>query len=215
MAEDFDLKRLERKAYLSYHQDGLLDIGLGLFILAWGIGMATGMAWMAGILAATGISIYAGAKKAITVPRAGLVQFSPERVRKEKKEKSFFVGFFTVSAALGIMMFMLVTSIIRGEFGGSSGLLARGLEAFIMAPMGLIGAAGLVALGYWKEIRRYYGYAILLMLAVALGPLMDIPHPVYVSTAGSVITLAGLFILMRFLKTYPPADKKETTHVND
>ncbi|UCH10544.1 MAG: hypothetical protein JSU61_01215 [Fidelibacterota bacterium] len=214
MAQDIDLKLLERKAYLSYHQDGLLDIGLGLFILAIGIGMATGMAWMAGILAATGISVYAGAKRAITIPRAGRVQFSPERVRKEKKEKSFFVGFFTVSAILGLMMFVLVTGIIRGEFGGSSGILARGLEAFIMAPLGLVGAVGLAALGYWKQINRYYYYAVLLMLAVSMGPLLDVPHPVYVSVPGGVIALVGLVMLVRFVKVYPRENREDASHAD-
>jgi NADH:ubiquinone oxidoreductase subunit 6 (subunit J) len=214
MPEDIDLKQLERKAYLSYHQDGLLDIGLGLFILAWGVGMATDMAWMAGILAATGISIYAGAKKVITIPRVGLVQFGPERVRKEKKEKSFFVLFFTVTAILGIMMFALVSSIIRGEFGGSSGMLARSLESFVMAPLGLIGAVALIALGYWKELRRFYVYAALLFLAVSIGPLLKIAPPVYTSMAGGVITLAGLVMLVRFLQTYPLVNREAMSHVD-
>ncbi len=37
MSQDDDFKKLERQAYLTYHQDGLLDIAFGLSIL--GIGL--------------------------------------------------------------------------------------------------------------------------------------------------------------------------------
>ncbi len=215
MTEEVNLKELERKAYLSYHQDGLLDIGLGLFILAIGIGWATGMAWLAGVLAATGFSTFAGAKKVLTIPRLGLVQFGPERIRREKKEKSFFLLFFTVTAVLGGMMFMLVTSIYRGEFGGTSGVLARTLEAMIMAPIGLIGALAMAALAYWRQLTRYYYYALLLFLAVSVGPLLGIAHLVYTTAAGAVITVAGLVLLVRFLLAYPLKDRKEISHVDN
>ena len=215
MTEELNLQDLERKAWLFYHQDGLLDIGLGLFILAIGIGFGTGMFWLAGILAAVGLSSYAGAKKALTVPRVGLVQFGPERVSWEKKEKSFFVIFFTISAGLGMMMLLLVTSIHRGEFGGTSGVLARTLEAMIMAPIGFIGALGLVALGWWRQLTRYYVYAALIFLAVTVGPLMGIAHTVYTSAAGAAITVAGIVLLIRFLLAHPLEDQKEIGYVDD
>jgi hypothetical protein len=215
MTEEINLKELERKAWLTYHQDGLLDIGIGLCILAVGIGFATGMAWLAGVLAATGFSTFAGAKRAFIIPRVGLVQFGPERIKREKKEKSFFLLFFTVTAVLGMMMFMLVTSIFKGGFGGTSGVLARTLEAMIMAPIGLIGALAMVALGYWKQLTRYYYYAVLLFLAVSAGPWLGITHPVYTSAAGAVITVAGLVLLVRFMTTYPLKDQEEISHVDD
>ena len=34
MSDKINLKALERKAYLIYHEDGLLDIGIGA-VLAW------------------------------------------------------------------------------------------------------------------------------------------------------------------------------------
>ena len=37
MVNKIDLKEIERKAYLSYHQDGLLDIFIGMFIFAFGL----------------------------------------------------------------------------------------------------------------------------------------------------------------------------------
>ena len=36
MAERVDLRSLERKAYLTYHQDGIVDIFIGLAIAVFG-----------------------------------------------------------------------------------------------------------------------------------------------------------------------------------
>jgi len=33
MEQKINLKELERKAFISYHQDGLVDIGLGIILL--------------------------------------------------------------------------------------------------------------------------------------------------------------------------------------
>ena len=33
MDQKINLKQLERKAFISYHQDGLLDIGIGMILL--------------------------------------------------------------------------------------------------------------------------------------------------------------------------------------
>lgn len=215
MTEELNLKELERQAWLSYHQDGLLDIGIGLFILAIGIGFTTSLFWLAGALFAAGVSTYAAAKRALTVPRLGLVQFGPDRIRREKREKSFFVLFFSVSAFLGLMMFLLVTSMYRGGFGGTAGPLARTLEAMIMAPIGFIGALAMVALGYWKQITRYYTYAALVFLAVTVGPLAGIDHPIYVTAAGAVILVSGLAHLVRFLRMYPVKGGEELEHGGD
>ena len=39
MTPDIDLKKLEKKAYLYFHQDGILDILIGFIILVFGIEM--------------------------------------------------------------------------------------------------------------------------------------------------------------------------------
>ncbi len=203
MNPETDLKALERKAYLSYHNDGLLDIGLGLLILSVGIGWLCGMPWLAGILFAVGISSYAGAKKAITIPRLGLVRFGPARRKRQKRETSFFMMYFTLTALLGVVMFLVVININR-----SPGGFGRILEKFIMAPYSILVAIAFACLAYWKQIPRYYIYAIMLLIAVIAGPLLGIYHGIYFSTPGVVITMVGLYLLIRFLKTYPLVEKE-------
>ena len=42
MSQDKELKDLARKAYISYHQDGIIDILLGIGILGFGLMLLTG-----------------------------------------------------------------------------------------------------------------------------------------------------------------------------
>ncbi|UCH61677.1 MAG: hypothetical protein JSU77_07615 [Fidelibacterota bacterium] len=197
MTHPIDLKTLERKAYLSYHQDGLLDLGLGMLVLAVGIGWVVGIPWLMGVLLAIGVSSYPAAKKMITIPRVGLVRFSPDRQRREKRTISFFVTYFTFTVLLGVAMFFLVIAVNRNPNG-----FGRLLEKFIMAPFGLLVAIALAALAYWKQVSRFYLYAALLLLGVFGGPLLGINHAIYFSAPGIVMLLVGLYLLIRFLQTY-------------
>ncbi len=92
------LKELEKKAFTSYHQDGLLDIFLGIGIIVFGLGMATDQFYFGSIMPAILFPLWAAAKKAITIPRIGLVNFSPERKIRIKIEVLFlsYCASFTV-----------------------------------------------------------------------------------------------------------------------
>lgn len=203
MVPEIDLKALERKAYLSYHNDGLLDLGLGLPILAVGIGWAVGMPWLAGVFFAVGVSSYAAAKKILTIPRLGLVHFGPDRRRRQKREIFFFMIYFTFTALLGVVMFFLVSAVNRNPDG-----FGRMLEKFIMAPPGILLAIALAALAFWKQVSRFYLHAAVLLLAVFGGPLLGIDRAVYFSAPGVVNLSAGLYLLIRFLRTYPLPEKE-------
>ena len=84
MSKSGRLHDIERKAFTSYHGDGLLDICIGSVILFlalitmwfpeyWFFLIAGVMIW---------VSLYAGAKKTITFPRLGYVEFSSIRRRR-------------------------------------------------------------------------------------------------------------------------------------
>ena len=199
MARNIDLKAIERKAYLSYHQDGLLEIFIGFFIAIFGLGMTTGLAYMGGIWAAVGIPIWASVKKAVTLPRMGFVDFGEERKRKVRKEKLFFVLFFTVTLVLGVGMFFL--------FQGGSVQIREQMHRFPMAPLGLIVAVGLASLTYWRGMRRFLVFAGAVLIAVFAGPALGIPHPVYFALPGVLMLCSGLVLLFRFLRRYPKPEE--------
>jgi hypothetical protein len=202
MTPEMNLKELERKAWTAYFDDGILDITVGLFILAFGIGMTThysglaAFAWMV-------IFFFAAAKKSITFPRVGLVKFSPEREERMKKETSFFVIFFSITALIGLAFFLVLSAGIPQSVKTLVGEMA-------LVGYQLIIAAGICLVGYWKQIRRFYGYTGFLLIAIVAGMLFDIPgvNPLAImryqfTATGVIILLTGLFVLARFFKRYP------------
>ena len=84
MSEKVDLKAIERKAYLSYFEDGLWDMVVGLFILCFGIDMATGSPSSSFVLPSVMLVGWA-IKKSITYPRIGYVRFAPARRLRIRK----------------------------------------------------------------------------------------------------------------------------------
>ena len=208
MTQEMNLKEMERKAWTAYFDDGLLDITAGLFVLAFGIGMTTrytyltALSWMV-------IFFFAAAKKSITVPRAGLVKFSPERERRMKKETLFYVVFFTITAFIGLGFFIAMAIGIPQSVKTIVGELA-------LVTYELIIAAGLCFVAYWKQIKRFYAYAGITLVVIVVGLFIDMPevNPLTIIgyqffAAGIIILFTGLFVLARFLRRYPNREGEE------
>jgi hypothetical protein len=208
MTQEMNLKEMERKTWTAYFDDGILDITAGLFVLAFGIGMTTrytyltALSWMV-------IFLFAAAKKSITVPRAGLVKFSPERERRMKKETLFYVVFFTITAFIGLGFFIAMAIGIPQSVKTIVGELA-------LVTYELIIAAGLCFVAYWKQIKRFYAYAGITLVIIVVGLFIDMPevNPLTITgyqffTTGIIILFTGLFVLARFLRRYPNREGEE------
>lgn len=195
MSDKINLKEIEKKAYLSYHQDGLLDLFLGIAIILFGFGMATDQAYIGGIMPAIFFPLWAVIKKSVTIPRIGNVNFGTDRKIRIKKEYAFFVVFFSITVIAGVVMFFAHGNVSEG--------VDAFLRKFVMLPMGIIGAVGFSFLAYWKQINRYYLLAVLILIFIIAGPLLEIPHPVYFIALGVIIFLVGLFVLIKFLIQNP------------
>lgn len=208
MTQEIDLKELERKAWTAYFDDGLLDITAGLFVLAFGMGMTTryttvtAFAWMV-------IFFFVAAKKAITLPRVGLVKFSPEREKRMKKEKSFFIVFFTITALIGMGFFIALTTGIPQSVKTIVGELA-------LVSYELIIAVGLCFVAYWKQINRFYAYGAFTLAVIVAGLFLSMPgvNPLTImmyqfTATGAVMLFTGLVVLARFFKRYPQREVGE------
>ncbi|MCD6308191.1 MAG: hypothetical protein J7M24_04260, partial [Candidatus Latescibacteria bacterium] len=79
MTKDIDLKKLEKETYLYFHQDGILDILIGLIILVFGIEMILEHFWVLPVFSFVLISLWVPVKRLITVPRMGNVVFRKAR----------------------------------------------------------------------------------------------------------------------------------------
>jgi len=195
-----DLKELERKAYTSYYDDGLLEIFLGGTVLLMGIAIFFDVTYLFGIIPVLAMTSWAGAKRAITVPRIGMVRFGPDRQLRIRKEKLFFTIYFSITVIAGIVVFIVVSR--------SMDTARRVFGAYPLAPIGVIGALSLVFLGYWKQIRRFHLYALLALAAVFGAPRLGVEPPHYMAGLGIVILVIGVVLLVRFLATYPSPKRR-------
>ena len=78
MVEDKQFRQLERRTYLLYYQDGLVDIIIGLCVIGFAVNMLTDSSALS-ILAWMPVILLPGLKNRITVPRLGFARFDPKR----------------------------------------------------------------------------------------------------------------------------------------
>lgn len=195
MVEKIDLKKIERKVYMSYHQDGLIDIFAGFFILSFGLIMwvMPSMAWMGWMFWIVAVSAYGAAKRVFTIPRIGFVKFAPHRV---KALVTMALVVFSLSALLGVVAF------VQTEGGGTPIWLLFAIKN----PMLVIGvsvAASFCVVGYTFRTKRMYAYALLTLIMFVTGHFLYFPLHYYVILLGSLILVFGLTMLIRFVRRYP------------
>jgi len=193
MAERINLKEIERKAYTSYHQDGLIDVFAGVFILSFGLWLFLDMAWMGWMFWVVSVSAYAAAKRVFTVPRIGFVKFASHRV---KAMTSVAVMLFSLLALLGLVAFTQTAG------GGTPIWLLFVIENHMLV-IGVSVAASFSVVGYTFRITRMYAYALLTLIMFVTGHFLYYPLNYYVILLGSLILLFGLALLIHFIRRYP------------
>ena len=105
-----DLKEIERKVWMRCHQDGLMDIFLGLMLLLMGSGFIfvdvygmdpAGALVAMSVMGAVAMAAFYSAKRLITYPRIGRVEFSPKGKSRQKKTAIVFSASLIVGVDLG------------------------------------------------------------------------------------------------------------------
>ena len=189
MISDVNLKEIQRKVYMSFFQDGLWDIFLGLFILGWGLAILTELAYLVG---AFFIGIYFtiwGVKKWLTYPRTGYVRLDATGRRRVTTR---FTILGTVLLLLGIMATLLWGIGRRPQWlADYFPLIFNGMLAAIVS-----------FVAYWARVNRFYAYAVLIFLGAGLHLWIGIPWEFGFIGAGGIILLIGVGILVSFLRKY-------------
>jgi len=190
-----DLERLEQDVYESTWSDGLLDICTGLALLTIGILWVTGLSTYSAFAPAVLIPIWVSARKRIIEPRTGVVQFSAERVGKER---THLFGFFLLGVAFLVCGIAGYFVVVRD---GSLDLLqqlniAAGLPAALLSIPAVLVA---ISLG----LPRFFLYAALLVVAAVPVVLQDL-HPGWAFIpCGALSVVVGSVLLAKFLKRHP------------
>jgi hypothetical protein len=207
MSTQLNLKEVERKAYRSTYQDGLLDIEYGLIVVSMAIFLyrpADGYSPMNIILSVVIISLanllYFAGKKYVTLPRLGQVRFGPVRRQKAK----------TLSIVLGVFILFQVGLVALTAYGWANPEVSAALSSYFSGSQSLILVAAIgstivgtsmIVIAYFTDFPRGYYIAILMALAVFL--MIYINQPIYPIIIGVLIIIPGLMLFVRFLKTYP------------
>ena len=202
MTQTTDLEMLERKAYLSYADDGLVEMFLGLVILIFGLGLIIRQPLAGSIIPIGIVAVWPVLKKTLTLPRLGFVKFGPGRQSRLKRAKVFFVVLGVLYVFLGVAASWSFNNTMLWRTGP--------LQRFGFLPFGIIGASALAALAYWEQVHRYLLYVFLIPIVLIAGPLLHIEPPYYLMFLGAAIMVPGMVVFASFLQKHPRIEKGES-----
>jgi hypothetical protein len=209
MVDSVDLKELERKAWTSFFEDGLLDIFMGLVLLAVGVpailpGIFTSELSQ-DVAAACSMVLaflpYWAGKRWVTVPRLGRAEFSKARRSRQTRVALIYAVSVVVGAIVFLMAMLGLSSnpptLVRTL--GAEGFLALGIGGWVFLILGLG--------SYFMEYKR--GYVIAALYALAFGGTVLLHNPAVFDVAGILAVLMGLVVFVRFLRTHPTLPRRE------
>jgi hypothetical protein len=199
-----NLKEIERRAYKSYHQDGLLDIFAGVYILGFGLGILMDVLWdfgmgviiMPGILLTTVLPLWITAKRKITIPRIGFVNFG---IRGANKVTAIFIGL----AVAGLGVFFAFTLFQGGQSPWLDMIFQNGLLI-----VGFGSLAVCLLFGYSLGLKRLYAYGLLALIVLVIGHFMSIFFAYLLVTLGIAVMVTGFALLIAFVRKYPLQGEK-------
>ena len=204
MEENIDLKELEKQAYTSIFQDGLLDIFIGLIVIGW-ITNSLGDFFDTSFVITILFSYYIVAgliiillKRLFSVPRMGRAKFGPTRKLNVKR---FFIFSVINTAILVILLLLPYIGLFHGVRveGYFFALIISTL--FIWLPLSI--------LAFFIKFNRLYIYAIIGGVAFFISEILRDYIPDFLSScivfgvSGGIIFSIGLRIFLKFLKKYP------------
>jgi hypothetical protein len=191
MSEMIDLRDVERRAWTLYFQDGLWDIFFGLLFLGGGLRALTGNRWFY-LLVLAGILVFILGKRLITLPRLGHIDFSPQRKARIKVVRVVALGVMIVTAVIFVLILMGVDL---------SSLPVSWIFVFMVPGIFLL-------MAYMMDFTRLYGYTLLVAVFTLLGEFVGDPAAAWAQIIAGMVPLAvGIFLLIRFLRTYPAVDE--------
>jgi len=200
MTTNLNMEKIRKEVYLSYTEDGLIDLSIGLVIFGFGALLLADAPWMVGALGMLPLIILYLGKRILTVPRIGSLQ---PAMSVKRKLTGFLSSMF--ATGLGVLALFVLTSRSGGDL----------LSGHSLALFGLVLAFGISALGLVLKTNRLYIYAFLVFVAMAAGELLQGTITIFdtflvaVIGAGAVILISGIIVLVRFMLKYPVVELEE------
>jgi len=211
MNEKINLKEIERKAFVSYHRDGLIDLFLGFLLMvavlsatlsANGVADSLRIAIYLPFMVVIGPGLYMIGKKYITIPRLGRVKFGPQRRSRRRLMTVILVHVVLMT----LVIWTYSSRTMLGHFGSVMG--SYGMSLLIV----LIIMAFFSFAVYLTDYNRLY---LLGLIVASIEPLHLLAErnfdPKYVGLIASgipglILLIMGGVTLYRFLHIYQRID---------
>lgn len=208
MTDKLDLKEIERRAFRSTYQDGLLDIQFGLIVAFMSIFIYRPDAGYSplNILLSTGCILLSGilfqvGKRFITLPRMGMVKFGEQRHKKARH----------LAIVLAIFVLFQVGLVMLTSMGSSNEVIGtwldkllgnRHVSLLIVATIGsLIVGSSMIVISYFSDFER--GFYISILMAIAVFLMIFLNRPMWPLIISLAIIIPGVVLLIRFITRYP------------
>jgi len=194
MMDKIDLKKIEKKFYLTYYQDGLWDIFLGLFFITMGLLFYFDIESFLAVFSAVFIVPLMYVKRSFALSRLGYVVFSKERQALERNKLLLMVVLGFLGLFFGLMAFFLAQ-------GGRA--IYNFLDRLPANPIAIFIAIAIAAVTAVFGIRRFVLYSVLIIIVFIIGDILgdEIIWPSILT--GIIILATGVMMLIRFMKEYP------------
>jgi len=183
---DTNLGTIKNKVHFTFFQDGLWDMFLGVLLLAWGINVWFDLPFLPGGTFVLFFWLVLGLKQMITYPRIG---YARPVEHQSRLIKTVITGIVMLVAVL------IFLPLFKNEY---IQFLRQNFEFILNSSMAI--AAALV--GYWWSIKRWYAYALLILVFAVLYQWTELPYQVSFIIPGLTIFLSGLAVLIGFLRQY-------------
>ncbi len=205
MNEIPNLVELEKRAFRSTYQDGLLDILLAVIFSQFAIGPLLTDIGFSDILSSAifmpfyliALVLFWACKKYLIAPRLGIVRFNPKRMKK-------------ISNLTKIFLLILVIGLILGILGSTGGLpLSYKIPVYPFIFSSILFIGFFLAAHYLNLTRLYY-YGVLLASAGPIGEFLyknsyaaHHGYPIVYGIASIVMLITGIILLVNFIRKYP------------
>jgi hypothetical protein len=207
MTQKISLKEAERQVFRAAIQDGLWDIFIGCFFLAYFAGApflspSLGDFWSSVVflpfLGLVMLAIWL-VRRHVLGPRVGVVHFG--RTRKTRLKR------FNVWILIVLLCGCILGAVAALTIGSAPGWM-------IAAGFGLVSLSALSTAAYYLDFGRLYVYGVLTAFSPLVGEWLyeywDAPHhglPITFGVSSTIMILTGLVIFVRLLRnsSIPPA----------
>jgi hypothetical protein len=198
MTEKINLKNIERKNYVFYHQDGISDLLIGSGILFAVLCFLNEMIWLGGAFVILAVLLYPYTKQKITAPRIGFVKFGQKGQHKTLFILLILIGNIFLLFFLGLFLYRNnIPSEITKNLTIYPSLIIGGTACIVTLLTALI-----------SGIIRFYFYAALILTIFVIGQISSIDIWITSAIIGTIILFIGLIKLVNFIQKYPITDRE-------